>query len=48
MQHTLAVRNTDETLLKGKRPLAGPNLTWENNIIAGVKKHGIKMCIRVI
>jgi hypothetical protein len=46
--HILAVRDTDEILLEGKRPLAGPNLTWEYNIKADVKKQGIKMCIRVI
>jgi hypothetical protein len=44
----LAVRDADETLLEGKRPLVGPNLIWEYNIKAGVKKQGIKMCIRII
>jgi len=46
--HVLTVRDTDETLLEGKRPLAKPNLTWEDNIKAGVKEQGLKMCFRVI
>jgi len=39
MQHTYTY--TDETLPERKRPLAGPNLTWEDNIKAGVKKQDI-------